>query len=309
MSGTLLTNLRYILLKLIIFWQIFATQTSIASSEVFLFVKALRPDIIDLGNEIHRQDSSILPKLIKFEDSSDIRRDDIVVAIGMSAYKEVHNKQINTPLITSYITSIQYNQKIAPLKNINTTRKHEVALFTDPQILNQLKLAKLIFPIDLKLGVFLSEASRFLENEIKTISSKLEIPVHIIPYTRAEDFYKGLNRKRRFDAILALPDKKIYNRKSIKAIFETTYYENTSIIGYSPSMVRAGAIATTYIDVIELAKQILVEVNRYKKNHRFGQNRFIPSNSISINKDVANSLNIILPEESNMKRELLRSVP
>ena len=258
-------------------------------------------EITDISNEVRKKDTSISLKYTAVDDNYEANPTDIVVAFGWDAYQKARIISKNSPLIGTYISSIQFSM-YNDTKHID--RDQTVILFTDPPIQKQFKLARILFPAKLELGIFLSHNSEFLRKDIAFVSDSLNVPVSIMSSASSSSFFKDLSAHANFDAIIAIPDSYIYNRQILRAIFETTYYEGTCIIGFSKGMVNAGALATTYSDSTEVADAIVKEVNQYKIKRRFGNNRYVSGSSFLINRDVARSLNIVIPSDEKIKQAL-----
>jgi ABC-type uncharacterized transport system substrate-binding protein len=106
--------------------------------------------------------------------------------------------------------------------------------------------------------------------------------------------------------LLAITDPLIYNSHSVKNILLTAYRHRKPVIGYSESFVRAGAVAAVYTSpryVGETAARIVSEF--LKNNWQFDKNVYLPNDfSVSINRQVATSLELKLPRKEAIKSRI-----
>jgi hypothetical protein len=107
------------------------------------------------------------------------------------------------------------------------------------------------------------------------------------------------------DVLLALPDARIHNSRTIHHILTTAYRNNVPVIGFSSAYVKAGAAAAVYTSPENIARQLSDVVlefihNGYIENHLQHATYF----SVSINFEVARSLGLPLVSPSDVKHEI-----
>jgi ABC-type uncharacterized transport system substrate-binding protein len=107
------------------------------------------------------------------------------------------------------------------------------------------------------------------------------------------------------NVLLALPDASVYNAKTIKSILLTTYRHRVPLIGFSESFVRAGALAAISSSTAQLGKQIAELIIKHYSNNKINNHYLYPEYfDVVINKDVAKSLGITIPDGSLLTEEL-----
>jgi ABC-type uncharacterized transport system substrate-binding protein len=111
------------------------------------------------------------------------------------------------------------------------------------------------------------------------------------------------------DLILALPDKAIYNSKSVKNILLTSYRDRKPIIGFSRSFVNAGALAAIHSDTEQIAHSASVLVNQFlEMGDQFSKPVNYPRTfDVSINRQVFRALDLSIPDIAKIKRILEKS--
>ncbi len=108
------------------------------------------------------------------------------------------------------------------------------------------------------------------------------------------------------DLILALPNKNIYNSKSVKNILLTSYRSRKPVIGFSKNFVNAGALAAIQSNAEQIANSAtsIIE-NYYKQENNFKKKINHPQLfDISINKQVFRALSLSVPDIEKLKRTL-----
>lgn len=96
------------------------------------------------------------------------------------------------------------------------------------------------------------------------------------------------------DAVVAIPDSRIYSKDNIRTILFTAYTSEKPIIGYSPGYVRAGALISAYSTPQQLMKQLNEILAEASSNASETRQRIIYPKyySISVNHSVAESLSL-----------------
>lgn len=102
---------------------------------------------------------------------------------------------------------------------------------------------------------------------------------------------------RENQAILALPDPRIFNRDTIVRIMLTTYRSNTPVIGYSEAMTRAGALMSVFSSPEMLGDEAGELIANALRQQRWEHTeRHTERYTVTINPQVARSLRIRVKE-------------
>ncbi|WP_051906801.1 ABC transporter substrate-binding protein [Methylomarinum vadi] len=189
----------------------------------------------------------------------------------------------------------------------NSTQHYSIVL--DQPIARQLNLLTTILPSIEKVGVL---TANFSANKTTKLQQET-VKRHLQLITRRINSPNELNHQfdelcKQSDVILALPDPMIHNRETVPYLLLTSYRYNIPFIGFSKAYVNAGAISAVFSSpkqiarhIRELAEQILTSGSTLK------QKLYPPKYfSVSTNKNVAQSLEIRLPQEEQIKTKLLQ---
>jgi ABC-type uncharacterized transport system substrate-binding protein len=107
--------------------------------------------------------------------------------------------------------------------------------------------------------------------------------------------------------LLAIPDQLIYNNHSVKNILLTAYRYSKPVIGYSENFVQAGAVAAIYTPSQYAGATAARLITRFLHNNwQFDKNIYrIEDFTVSLNRQVATSMEIALPSEEALKNRII----
>ncbi len=180
---------------------------------------------------------------------------DYVVAVGTLAAQELIKTDIAVPIIFSLIPGSRYQNKIENSPYC-TIRARCSAIYMEQPIDRQFSIIKQGLPELKKIGIILGPVSLKMQNAIIQSAKKYGIDANIRVASK-EDNPVILSQQLSIenDALLAIPDPNIYNRKTAKGILLSSYKYQTPLIAYSHSFVRAGALFSIYSTPEQIATQ------------------------------------------------------
>lgn len=113
------------------------------------------------------------------------------------------------------------------------------------------------------------------------------------------------------DVLLALPDKSIYNNKTVKNILLTSYRYRKPVIAFSGNFVKAGALASIHSSPEQIAKSAIKLIKDYFKNSMgFTQAVNYPQLfDVSINRQVFKALGLPAPDINKLKHDIVDKDP
>ncbi len=209
----------------------------------------------------------------------------IIISLGIKA---AEYSRLNFPDSRKILTFITAQQSL----NLGL-KKNETHLLIEQNPQKYIEFTKIVLP-NKNIGIlFQKNTYEFLTSSEENVSFfEVTKQSNVILITR-----KAIKNA---DVLLALPNKKIYNRLSLKGILLSTFQNGTPLISYSPAHVKAGALAAIYASPLNLAQQITETINIIKTSNKIQHSRqYAKYYSIRINRRVARSLALNLP--SNLK--------
>lgn len=246
---------------------------------------------IDLRS-INLEDNSILT-------SADLNPHDIIITLGSSAADKIYEKNINKPILSTLIPQQTFN---AITSNRNSNKEPWSALLIDQPIKRQLLLIKHLFGQQQAIGTILGPYSAPMETELTQQSRNLKQTLVIEKILGTEELIFSLNKlSNNSGVLLAIPDPVAFNRNTIRSILLTTYRQRIPVIGFSQSYVKAGAIASLYTDIPQIAEQTADLAQQFIATGKFNKKFYYPIEfNIVYNTMVANSLKLDLPDTESV---------
>ncbi len=233
-----------------------------------------------------------------------LQKNDLLIAIGHDAAARLANVGPQTAVLCVLLSRQQY-QSVKP-RLLDASRVLS-AIYQDPPASRQLHLAALLLPAAQRVGFLyqdddpaaLTELQQLIQQRNGQLQARLvpgnsDLPAALVEVIERSDF------------LLASADAALYNRYTIKTILTAAYRQEKVLIGSSPAFVKAGSLATTFSTVQHIARQ----VDEWLAVHPPGEPIRLPAADyaryfdVSVNTDVARSLNIPLPSREELMQAL-----
>jgi hypothetical protein len=228
--------------------------------------------------------------------SSNKSRENLLIIIGDDFLDWSISKEnpYNTTLYF-YINSSSYST----LNN----RALNSALFRDQPISRQLQLARLLLP-NLHRAIVIHNAPLYPEDALKPLGTNAST-VDIRHVNIDEDWAKLLSLwMSDHDVLIGVEDKNLYTRETIRSILLTTYRHGKVLIGPSRGFVAAGSLASTYTSPEQYLQQLQQMVRIWLDTRVLPKPQFPRAYQISVNRQVANSLDLSLPDDEVLLKQL-----
>lgn len=259
---------------------------------IVLMSKDNNPALTNLYNRLDSLSSDFNYVISTEVHSIDIKENDFIVLVG--AYNPSYfNLESHKKTISVLITKEQSRE-------INS----QTSIWMEPPLSRQLMLANLIIPGQQKLG-FLVNGSESKKNQLSELSEAQIQMLNVIDLEESENINRALFKVLKDSKLLlGSYDPEIYSSIHLKNILITSYRQQKVMIGPSRAYLKAGSLATTFSDLDHIAKRIMDVVIEYQSSAKWLETGYNPYYRILFNKQVARSLNIILPEEDFLLRNM-----
>lgn len=177
------------------------------------------------------------------------------------------------------------------------------AVYLEPPLVRQIQLAQGVLGGGAQLGVLASTHRQIDEQGGVGRLRRLGAEVFVL------DDYDTLNRAladllRDNIAVIGIYDPELFNAANIKNILITAYRQNRPLIGPSSAYIRAGALATTFSDIDDIAFRLAEILRTGLAHNEWEPPDYNPYFQVRYNQQVARSLNLNLPAEEQVAREL-----
>ena len=180
---------------------------------------------------------------------------DYIVTAGIHAAQKLITTDVLAPSIFSLIPGSSYQDKIQ--KSPYCIRQtHCSAIYLDQPIDRQFSVIKQSLPDVRRLGIILGSTSAKMQNKILQAGRKYDIDLSIeLVDEKSNPVILSDQLSKKNDALLAIPDPDVYNRRTAKGILLSTYKHQAPFIAYSHGFVRAGALFSIYTTPEQIAIQ------------------------------------------------------
>lgn len=216
------------------------------------------------------------------------------IAIGPAALRVLLSQGADGVIVSAYTSSQAYR---AILDSLPESRSAAVtAIYAEPSPALQLRLIALLYKRPVRVAAILSDKTAYLEPILRSAAALTDTDLSVEYYSAGESLNRTLSRLAEIPVILATPDSLVYNTENIRNILVTTYRRNQSVIGFSASLVKAGALASAYSEIADIGAQIAELVRDFEASGKLPEPQFPKYFSVAVNEDVARSLNIVADE-------------
>ena len=230
----------------------------------------------------------------------DSTADTLVVAVGTRATEAMLGRHGDSPLLCVLVPRVTY---MALAEKAGQNGGPSVGIYLDQPLTRYLALAKLLLPDLKRVGVILGPATQGETEELKPAASRAGLQLSLARLKGPDD-----NPLPALDAllqdsgaILALPDPAVYNRYSLPPLLLTSFRYHLPVIGFSRSLVEAGALAAVYSEPSDIASQAAsMAANGLPDSDGFYPESF----HVRFNEAVARSLEIKLPSTAEAETRL-----
>lgn len=227
---------------------------------------------------------------------------DLIVTAGSEALRHVLDGVGRTPVLATllpantYLSVLQARTQPPPIS----------AIYLDQPALRQARLLRLMFPNSQRIGILVSDQSQNQANAFRPIFASQRLQISTEHASNEQQLIPALESLLpKVDLLLALPDPLLYSRNSIKPLLMTAYRFKRPVIAFSAALTKAGALAALYSTPAQIGRQagqtIASRGNRLPPPS--GPYEF----SLSINKSVADTFGLNLPDEAELLQKLLSS--
>ena len=231
---------------------------------------------------------------------------ELVIALGVTALEAASRLKHTTPVLGVFTPLPAFNEVLAKSRR---ELGNFSAIVLDQPYWRQLSLIRAILPDAKKVGIlFGSVSSQYIEL-IKEEGEQRAFSIVDESVTQEADLIPKLKiLLESTDALLAIPDRLVYNRETAESILLTSYRHQKPMFGYSQSYVRAGALASVYSS----GKQVAMQAVEIAVKSQLAPSLLPPPQvpeyfSISVNNQVAHSLNIPLLDEAMLYKKMLEA--
>ncbi len=253
------------------------------------FVKSLSDHTKNVRDRIHF-------KKIPLDKIDEVDESKLLVTVGHEAASHFRNSK---GVVLHVFNSRQSIEEL--YKDRQANNHHSIVL--DQPIDRFFKLIRVVLGNNKNVDFMVSstEKNRLYQKSAKSYN------VNLIPNVITSE--NEITKKIQFiiknsESVLLVPDPMIVNQKTARAIIVTGYKEQTPIIAYSRSLVKAGALMAVYTEqeqVVGQTIEVLLKIISGKKVKQIIEpNDF----SVAVNYQLARAFSLSIQSEDNIKTQI-----
>lgn len=224
---------------------------------------------------------------------------------GRTLYVAIGNKAIqNLDEFDSNAITLRLINRATPGSKYTSTKSD---LITAQPDCRHIKLVKSINPDWTSIGVLSSLDSIDTAAALTKCAIRYNLNLRVYAITDKSDLLVTLESAVEDNhVLLAISDPLVYNKTTVKNILLTAYRHRKPVIGYSDSFVLAGAVAAIYTSPESAGDRAAKIITGFFDNSwQFNKNVYhIDEFSISLNTQVATSLDILLPDKESIRKSI-----
>lgn len=225
------------------------------------------------------------------------------VAVGAGAMQALAQRNPPQPILNVLIPRAAF-EKIAKQGGRFADPRRYSAIFLDQSWGRQFALIRLALPKRNRVGILLGPDSADLAPALRSAAKSAGLVAVTAQADDEADLLPSLKKLlAECDVLLAVPDPLLYNRNTAQTILLTTYRHRIPLFGFSPSYVKAGALAAVYSLPEQIGRQA-AETLRLAVEQRLPQPQAPRYFSVGVNPQVARSLELDVDDETTLGNKL-----
>lgn len=295
--------------RLLLFWLLLLPPSLYASDNSVLIIKSNENSFFNQSIEmlINKTEHDVKFNIVNakiYEKSAQNFQPGVIITLGFKAAELTSLVESEIPVIHSYITEFQ-------LKNHGANKAHYSVLLDQP-IGRYFEFINLLLDIK-SVGLINTSDNSFTDEKLKRLEDSTALKINQYLFNPDQDSNPVTvvrNILQQDDVLLSLPEPSVYNHQTLKGILLASYRLNKPVISYSPAHVNSGALAAIYTSPIQIGTQIADLLNHLLAGKLTPNDykNYAQDFEIKINRQVAHSLKIEIPEDAEIIRKLRAGV-
>lgn len=227
---------------------------------------------------------------------------DLYIAVGMKAASELTSQ--TSPVFNVFIPKAGYDK--LPRDSIARVSSRST-IYLDQPIERQLFLLRAVLPKVKHVGVLYATPPAGIST-LRRMAIENNLVLHEKTVGQEQVLSDALEEVLEVsEVLLAVPDTNVYNAGTIRNILLTSYRKQIPLIGISQAYVKAGALCAIYSSPVQIATQAAEAVKQFSESGKLPPNQYAKEFEISVNTQVARSLNLIIKDADELRNEIRRN--
>lgn len=229
----------------------------------------------------------------------------LLVAVGTSAMQTLAQQHPHAPILSLLVPRSAFEKTARQEKRWGDPRFS--AIYLDQPWPRQFALIRHTLPGRTRVGILLGPDSSDSAAALRSAAKTAGMAVAIEKIENEAELMPALKRLlSENEVMLAIPDSMVYNRNTVQSILLTTYRQQIPLFGFSPSYVKAGALASVYSVPEQIGQQAAEIIHRWSPERPLPPPQSPRYFSVGTNPQVARSLGIVMDDEGTLSKILKR---
>ncbi|XOZ34192.1 hypothetical protein ACMDCT_02860 [Halomonadaceae bacterium KBTZ08] len=225
----------------------------------------------------------------------------LVITLNQATLSEIRANRPDQPVLALFVLS-------QAVQSIVQNREDFSALYGDPPLFRQARLGQLLMPQAGTVAILASPQEAGQYTDLRTrLNDELGLASRVFVVPSRDQLIRHLARALSYgDFLLGTPDPAIFNRQTLKPLLLTSYRSNRLVIGPTRAFVNAGAVASTYTSARAQILEAGDMIRSWLDQGALGSARYPSRFDVTVNEQVARSLELPVPKEKELKKQLIR---
>ncbi|MFZ5594363.1 MAG: ABC transporter substrate-binding protein [Pseudomonadota bacterium] len=242
------------------------------------------------------------------QEEQNIPRGDLIVTIGTVAAQKIAQLKVSaqTPVLSILVPKANIDDIIRGRSGAANSGQQHSAVYLDQPLPRQLELVRLALPGYDEIGALFGPTSRMLLPELENAAANKKLRLRERIVRKSDTLATALTELlTESNVLLAVPDPLIFNPYTVQNVLLTTYRQKIPVIGFSLAYAKAGALMAVYSSPAQIAQQTAeIIILAAARNWQLPPPQYPRYFNIAVNRQVARSLGLEIPDESSLQRRL-----
>lgn len=229
------------------------------------------------------------------------RPDTLLVPIGMKAAQFVAEHARGQASVLGLMVPSATTEQL-PIRKASGSQSY---VYVDQPMERSLSLIQLVLPAASRVGVVVSENNRDVLQELGREAARRRLSIQSAVVRDAGEVGPELRRVlSESDVFLLIPDALVLGGSNLRVILEASYRLRVPVIGFSPGLVKAGAVAAVYSTPSQIGGQGGVMARRWLAGGGLPNPQTADQFAVGFNGHVARSMGLVFPSERDVVKAI-----
>lgn len=238
------------------------------------------------------------------DSTSIIPEQGVVIAAGMKAATAVAGNSRVSAILNVLIPETGF-EKLQDDFPRRAGSKSFSAIYLDQHTERHIRLIKALLPGKRHVGLLFDTYPQDELAELRQRLARHKLVLHEQKVSDKLPAYAALQEVlKESEVLLALPETSIYNSLTIRNILLAAYRNGSPMIGFTPSYVKAGALAAVYSTPAQVAEQAVQAILQYGETRTLPPAQHPQLFEVLVNEQVGQSLGLPVKSAAELRQEI-----